>query len=158
MGRIRPAEPAEPKKFLASKGEFEPNLRGEGNADGSARPEEIPQRSRRRAQLAQTGDGPCLRASRVKAERCGVGRVIHAQRQCRDIGNVVVPRILPVEKIEEFRKRPQQGALTQNNIPADAQIHLLEGRTAKLIERGLHAVDYGAVVRHAVAIRVERRS
>src|SRR5438105_966518 len=52
---------------------------------------------------------------------------------------------------------PQHDALAENDVPAEAKVHLVEGRTAELIERGLDTIDHGTIVGHTIRVDIERR-
>src|SRR5256886_7499182 len=91
-----------------------------------------------------------------RSKSCGVGRIVHWRGQRRDIRHVVIAWIQVVEKIEKFGERPQSGALAKNDVTAYAHIHLLERRTAELIERRLHAIYYRTVIRHSIAADIDR--
>src|SRR5690242_349347 len=70
----------------------------------------------------------------------------------------VVARIRAIEEVEELHKRPDAGALAQLEVAAYPQVHLCQRRSAKLIQRGLLAVDHSAVRGLAVAINVNAGS
>src|SRR5215469_16311509 len=62
------------RKVLTSlKGEFDSELRREGDAHGRAGTEEVPQRARGHAQLVEAGNRLRLGASRIQAQRRGIG-------------------------------------------------------------------------------------
>jgi hypothetical protein len=64
-----------------------------------------------------------------------------------DVGDVVVDRIPAVEEVEELNEEAQGEAFTELEIAAYPKIHLRKRHTAKLVKRGLLAVDHGAVNR-----------
>ena len=130
---------------------------GKGNAYGRARSEEVAERTRGRAELAEAGNGLGLSAGRVETKSCGIGSIVHRHGQGGNVRDVIVARILPVEQIEEFDEGPEHGALAKNKVPAKAQIHLIERRAAEFVERGLHAIDDCTVVGDTVPVDIGGR-
>ena len=72
-------------------------LGGEGDADGGPGAEEIAQGAGRRTQLAETCDGPGLRAVGVQAKSRSISKIVDRQRQRGNIGNEIVAGIVAVE-------------------------------------------------------------
>ena len=91
-------------------------------------------------------DGRGLGAGGVEAEVGGVAEIVDRSRKRGDVADVIVAGVLAVEEIEKFGKGTKLNAFTESDVAADAEIDLIERRAAELVEVGLHAVDYGAVV------------
>jgi len=121
-------------------------LGGEGDADGGAGAEEIAESAGGYAELGVAGDGRGLGAGGVEAEGGGVGEIVDGRGKRGDVADVIVAGILAIEKIEEFGEGAELEAFAQIDVAADAEIDLIERSAAELIERGLDAVDYGAIV------------
>src|SRR5207245_263277 len=104
------------------------------------------------AELFDAGDGCDLSAGGVEAESGGVAEAVDGSGEGRDIAYVIVAGILAVEEIEEFSEWAKLDTFcafpkcTKSDVAADAEINLVEGSAAKLVEGGLHSVDYCAVV------------
>jgi len=127
-------------------------LEGEGDADGGAGAEEVAEGAGGYAELFDAGDGRGLRAGRVETESGGVVEAVDGSGQRGNVAYVVVAGILAVQEIEEFCEGAELKTFrtfpvsAQSDVAADAEINLIERSPAELIQRGLHAIDYGAVV------------
>src|SRR5271157_6090178 len=87
----------------------------------------------------------------------GVVQIVHGRWQSRDIGDVVRPWIVAVEQIEELDERHHLPALPDLERPGDAEVNLDVRRSAELVYRRLHTVDYCAIVRRiAQPVHVHR--
>src|SRR5437899_8939207 len=95
-----------------SKGEFQAELRGEGDADGGAGTEEVAESAAGYAELFVAGDerGLCA-GSTVETERGGVREAVDGRGERGEIANVVVAGILTVEEIENFSEGAERHAL-----------------------------------------------
>src|SRR5277367_6248284 len=124
------------------KGEANANLRGEGNAYRGTGPEEVAESAGGNEELVGIGDGLGLRASEVEAEGGGVGKTIYRDGQRGDVGDVVGAGIVAIEEVEEFYERGERITLASDRT-RNAEIHLDVRGAAKLVERGLHAVNDG---------------
>src|SRR5271169_940924 len=98
------------------------DLRGEGNADGSAGAEEISERAGRNQQLIRV----CNRhvASWSRAERRSIVEIVHRGGQSRYVGDIVGAGVVTVEQIEELDERHDLPALSDLEGPGNAQIDL----------------------------------
>src|SRR5262249_26439351 len=122
-------------------------LGGEGDADGGAGAEEVAEGAGWDAELLVTGDGGYLgTGGAIETEDGGVAEIVDGSRKRGDIADVIVAGILTVEKIEEFGEGAELKTFGEINVTADAEIDLIEGSAAELIERSLHTVHYSAIV------------
>jgi len=136
-----------------------PKLRGEGNSHRRAWSKEISQGAGGDAQLIKACDGLGLRAGRVQTEGGSVADIVDRGRKSRYVCHEVVAGIIAIEQIEEFDKRIYRPALTNYEGPADPQINLYVGSSAKLVETGLNSIYHSTIVQGiAHAVDIGRRS
>jgi hypothetical protein len=102
------------------------NLRSERNSHRGSRAKKISQGSAGRAQLVDVGDGPYRAAIGIGAEIGHIARSHFGRRyrQRSNVSNLIVPRVLPIEQIEELNKRVKRHAVTEIEISGHAQINL----------------------------------
>src|SRR5689334_6198619 len=121
-------------KAIHSKGDFEADLRCEGNAYGGAGAEEIAESARGKEQLVAAGYKVILGAGRrIQANGSDIGEVVHRSGNRADIGDVVVPGVVAIEEIEEFHEWRNRPGLTKLDGAGDAHIHLDVRCAAKFI-------------------------
>src|SRR5207253_2914183 len=71
-----------------------------------------------------------------------------------DVSDEIVAGVLTVEQVKELRERFERHAFIELKGPADAQVNLGKGNTAKHIEPGLLSVDHGAIILDAITVNV----
>src|SRR5262249_25619678 len=116
---------------------------------------EVTQRARGNAKLLDACDRLGLHAGRIEAERSRVGDGVHRCRQRRDIRQIVVSWVLPVEQIEKLHEWLHSHPFPDCETPRYPHVHLIERPPSKLIQFRLHAVHYRAVLPYSVSIHVE---
>lgn len=82
-----------------------PKLRREWDAHRCPGTKEVAQSACRNSQLFEAGDWLGCGTGRIQAKGRGVGQVVDRRRQRGNIRDKVVPRIGPVQEVEELGKR-----------------------------------------------------
>jgi hypothetical protein len=122
---------------------LESDLRGQGDSDSSAGPEEVAQGASGNEQLLATGDRHGAR--RIRTKSGDICEIVYRNGQSADIADVIVAGIAAVEEVEEFDKGYERPVLMELDGTAHAQISLDVGRATELVETGFHSVNHHAI-------------
>src|SRR5208282_119022 len=128
------------------------DLRGEGNAYGGARSEEISQSAFGYLKLLQAGDGCGLGAACIAAntgdvrDALPIGLHLRCRNwQLRNVDCEVCAGIVAVEQVEELDEGVDLPALVDFEGACDAEVGLDVRRAAEYVEAGVRSIDIDAV-------------
>jgi len=122
-------------RSFSLKGELQAELGSEGDADGGAGTEEVAESAAGYTELFVAGDGHGLCAGgTVETESGSVREAVYRSGERGEVADVVVAGILAVEEIEKFGEGAEGNALSKRDVAADAEIGLIKGRAAELVE------------------------